>query len=250
MKLRIIIIGGVAAAALSLGACNPIVRVHHHHDFHASGPITVLDRLDCPASQGRLTRTAAAADGQSCDYQGPDGESVTLTRVALNGQTAQAAMAPLESALGALVTRRGGDHIVNVTTDDRNGTDQANVDLPGIHIHANGDKANVKVFGVTVNADNDKADVQAGSGAHQATVQADNGGATIRANDVSSGNAEMVFILAGDPATPAGYHAVGYIARGPSAGPLVVAQFRSKFGHHHDHDNRDLEDLIALNARS
>ena len=32
--------------------------------------------LDCPATQGELTRTAQAADGLSCDYQGPVGETL------------------------------------------------------------------------------------------------------------------------------------------------------------------------------
>ena len=252
MKLQILALSGVAAAALALGACHPLVRVHHSGAFHSSGPITVVDKLDCPETEGRLTRTAQAADGQSCAYSGPEDESVTLTRVVLpSGQTAQAALAPVETSLQGLIKRGGGAGLVNVTSDESGGNDKANVDMPGIHIHSDGGKSQVKIFGVTVDSDDDhnRATVHAGSGDKQASVNADDHGATIRANDASNGNVESVFILAGDPATADGYHAVGYIARGPAAGPLVVAQFKSKHEHHHD-GHGDLDDLISRNAKT
>ncbi len=253
MKLQILALGGVAAAALALGACHPLVRVHHTGGYHSSGPITVVDKLDCPDTEGALTRTAMGADGQSCAYKGPDDESVTLTRVVLvGGQSPQAALASTETALQGLIKRGAGNGLVNVTSDETpGGKDKDNVDMPGIHIHSDGGKSQVKIFGVTIDADDDhnKATVHAGSGDKQASVNADDHGATIRANDSSNGNTETVFILAGDPATPDGYHAVGYIARGPSGGPLVVAQFKSKHEHHHDHHD-DLDDLISRNAKS
>ena len=252
MKLQILALSSVAAAALALGACHPLVRVHHSGAFHSSGPITVVDKLDCPETSGDLTRTAMAADGQSCQYKGPEDESVTLTRMVLaSGQAPKDALAPLETALQGLIKRGSGTGLVNVTSDESNGGDKANVDMPGIHIHSDGGKSQVKIFGVTVDSDDDhdRATVHAGSGAKQATVNADDHGATIRANDASNGNSESVFILAGDPATADGYHAVGYIARGPAAGPLVVAQFKSKREHHHE-DHGDLDELISRNAKS
>jgi hypothetical protein len=250
MTFRILALSGVAAAALALAGCHPLVRVHHSGGFHSSGPITVLDKLDCPETEGRLTRTAAAADGQSCDYKGPDDEMVSLTRMVLPaGQTAQVALSPMEASLQGMIKRGAGTGLVNVTSDEGPNGDKANVDMPGIHIHSNGDKSQVKIFGVTVDSDNDKANVHVGSGSKQASVNADDHGATIRANDVSNGNTESVFILAGEPATPDGYHAVGYVARGPAAGPLVVAQFKTKREHHGD-QHGDLDDLIARNAKT
>ena len=251
MKLQILALSGVAAAALALGACHPLVRVHHSGGFHSSGPITVVDKLDCPQTEGKLTRIAAAADGQSCQYKGPEAEDVTLTRVVLAaGQTPKAALTPVETALQGLIKRGGGTGLVNVTSDESAGGDKANVDLPGIHIRSDGGKSQVKIFGVTIDSDDehDKATVHAGSGDKQATVNADDHGATIRADDTSNGNVETVFILAGDPATADGYHAVGYIARGPAAGPLVVAQFKSKHEHQHGHQD-NLDDLIRRNAK-
>ena len=173
------------------------------------------------------------------------------TRVVLGaGQTPKAALTPVETALQGLIKRGGGTGLVNVTSDESAGGDKANVDLPGIHIRSDGGKSQVKIFGVTIDSDDehDKATVHAGSGDKQATVNADDHGATIRADDTSNGNVETVFILAGDPATADGYHAVGYIARGPAAGPLVVAQFKSKHEHQHGHQD-NLDDLIRRNAK-
>ena len=140
MKLRTLALCGVAATGLAFtSACHPFIRVHHHGFAHSSGPITVVDRLDCPQTEGKLTRTAMAADGQSCGYQGPNDETITLSRVVLNGQTAQAALSPLETSLGGLIKRGAGNGLVNVTSDEGPGGDKANVDMPGIHIRSDGD---------------------------------------------------------------------------------------------------------------
>jgi hypothetical protein len=250
MTLKIVALMTVATGALALGACHPVVRIHDH-SLHASGPITVVDKLDCPENEGKLTRTAASADGQSCDYSGPNDEVVNLTRVTVpTGQTPQSVMASAETALGGLIVQKQGQPEVKISADEKPGGDKANVDMPGIHIHADGDKSDVKIFGVNIHSDGDKADIHAGSGNKQADIHANGNGATIRANDNDNGNTEMVFVLAGDPATSAGYRAVGYIARGPAAGPLIVAQFKTKTEHHGDRDNGDLDDLIRRNAKS
>ena len=41
--------------------------------------------LDCPASQGDLTRTSMAADGKTCIYASREGDEVTLQLVAVTG---------------------------------------------------------------------------------------------------------------------------------------------------------------------
>jgi hypothetical protein len=106
----------------------------------------------------------------------------------------------------------------------------------------------VKVFGVNIDADGDKADITTPNvGSKGASIHAGPGGAEIRAGDVGKNTADLVFILAGDNPGPSGDRAVGYIARGPASGPLVVGEFKAKDGHH-DHHDRDLERLIDLNV--
>ncbi|MGA0604530.1 hypothetical protein ACO2Q0_00895 [Phenylobacterium sp. VNQ135] len=41
--------------------------------------------LECPATQGQLTRTAAAADGKTCTYVSADGAEVTLRLMPVSG---------------------------------------------------------------------------------------------------------------------------------------------------------------------
>jgi hypothetical protein len=54
-----------ASSTLALCACQP-------------GPIKARAALDCPVTQGDLTRTAAAADGKSCAYRASDGNEISL----------------------------------------------------------------------------------------------------------------------------------------------------------------------------
>jgi hypothetical protein len=244
-----------AASALGLSACH----LHHHVWTSAGGeswdsghdtPVTVADQLTCPQSQGGLERTAATPDGQSCTYQRSNGERVTLLRLPLNGQTPRSALAPIETALSGEVTAKPGAAVVAVNAaDGGNGDDKAKIDLPGVHIDANGDKAKVSVFGVTVNADGDKADVHAGSGPDSTTVHAGPGGAEIRAGSVGNHAVNLFYILAGDQPGPNGFHAVGYLARGPVAGPLVVGEFKSK-ADSQNHSDHDFEALIDMNLHS
>ena len=61
-----------SVAALSLGACSnkaPAARA----------------ALDCPATEGDLTRTSASPDGKACTYTTSGGAEVTLQLIALQG---------------------------------------------------------------------------------------------------------------------------------------------------------------------
>ncbi len=253
--LTVVLVGG----ALMISACHPVQGFHHHGGrawmtgdsdwaHHDDTPVTVAASLNCPAHEGDLTRTSSAADGKSCQYQGGDGQDVTLSLVALNGQTPQAALGPMEADLRGLVPARSGPSMVNVDAGKGDhGEDNAKIDLPGLHIDAQGDKAKLKILGMNIDADGDKADIKTGTGTGAATIHAGPGGAEIRAGDVGEHAANLVFILAGDQAGPSGYRAVGYIARGPVAGPLVVGEFKSR-DHDHNRHNHDLEQLIDLNV--
>jgi len=189
----------------------------------------------------------ATPDGQSCSYRRDNGEVVTLIRLPLNGQTPRSALVPVETALAADVSAKPGPEAVAVNVAQGDSGDRAKIDLPGVHIDANGDKAKVSVFGVTVNADGDKADVHAGVGANAATVHAGPGGAEVRAGSVGTQAVNLFYVLAGDAAGPNGYHAVGYVARGLIAGPLVVGEFKSK-ADSQNHSDHDFEALIDMNV--
>jgi len=231
-----------AAAAASLSACAPV----HHHHAHSGRPLVVAARLDCPENQGALTRVSVSADGNACEYKRDDGAQVSLIRLPLNGQTPQAALEPIETSLKTLLPPRKDASAP--TPPNPNEKDSARIDVPGVHIDAHGDKAEVRVMGVTIDADNDKAHVNAGVGSDRAVVSADEQGAEVRATDVNIVNADLVLVLASEKPGPSGLRAVGYIARGPSSGPLVVAEFKSPERHTGISDDHDIRRLIDRNV--
>lgn len=244
-------------AGLALCACRgPRPHAHAHQDHGWSGaPMSVSATLVCPESFGDLTRTAQAGDGQSCAYRGDEGEQVEIKRMLLAGQSAQTVLAPTEAALKALVPVNADSSSGHAKPDkdddddDSDGADRANVDLPGVHVKANGDKADVNVFGLTVHADGDNANVNVGHGKNQAVVTAGPGGAEIHANSVDSTNASLVLILASDHAGPTGLRAAGYLAKGPVSGPLAVVTFKSDAQHGDWRDDHDLNGLLDLNVK-
>ncbi len=228
---------------------------------HGPRPMSVAATLTCPPRQGELNRTTQAADGQSCDYAGPGGESVSLQRLPLDGKdAAQAGLALTEAALRPLIaphtpgTASADDDgapasSAAVADNDWDASDRAKIDLPGVHIDARGDKAEVSAFGVHVNADGPNANVNVGGGEHSATVDAGPDGAVIRARDISGDNATLAFILATNRPSPSGLAAAGYLARGPVIGPLVVATFKARTGRHDWRGDHDLKALLELNVR-
>lgn len=248
-----------SAAALALGGCHPakLRDMPRHFGWTAPEHMRAVSRLDCPDREGRLDRTGAAADGQSCSYSGPGEEAVTLTLAALDGATPQSVLAPQEAQLRTMVpiSTTGADSVsIHARSDDAHGDDQANIDLPGLHIHANGDKAQVQLPGVSINADGDNAHVNTGwGGMSNVVVDAHSGGAVIRAGQTDSRGTDMMLVFASDTPGPNGERAVGYIARGPALGPLVVATFRSKTRDHGDHDRfddrSDVSRLVNLNVK-
>jgi hypothetical protein len=227
-----------------------------------------VSTLDCPDSQGDLTRKSAATDGKTCVYATDGGDQVTLQLVSLDGGDARSAMAPIEARLKTevpvvtdapkLPSPPGGgwgddDKDVTVKDHSHGDHDRVDIDLPGIHIHSSGDgHANVDAAGVHVHAndgDHDHhdhgeghADVRIGDGHDGVTINAGDGGAQIRVDEGGSG-IRARYILASDNAGPHGYKVAGYEARGPSGGPIVVATLLSK-SDDHDALKDDIRDLL------
>lgn len=124
----------------------------------------------------------------------------------------------------------------------------ADVRLPGMHIETNGDQASVRIGGLHIDANDSSGsvDIQGGDNGDNVSVRAQNGSAEVRA--VASGEATRAsWILTDNRASPNGWRLVGYEARGPVGGPLVVATVRSR-----DRERGrvfdDAKDLVALNA--
>lgn len=131
---------------------------------------------------------------------------------------------------------------------DANG-DDATVRLPGMHIETKGDHASVRIGGFHIDAnDSDgSARVSGSSGdGDSVSVNAQNDAAEIRTS--AGGEATRAsWILTDNRDTESGWRLVGYEARGPVGGPLVVATVRSR------DTNRgrvfeDAKDLVTLNV--
>ena len=257
--MRAMIWATAAVGAVALAGCvehteyRQVAAVRAPH----GAPLRTLAALDCPDREGTLTRTGQAADGQSCDYQGPEGRTVRLSLVALDGRAPTEALAPLKAELRGLVPVA----TVPVAPVERGEPgEHTRIDLPFFHVHTVGDHAEVKMFGVHVRADGDYADVKTSHGLKNTVVHAGPSGAEIVAEDVSGKNTSLVYVLAGKHAGPSGYEAVGYVAKGPAAGPLVVGEFRAPRGaedfgghggarHIESGDHGDLDRLIERNLR-
>lgn len=234
-------------------------------------PFVVSDKLDCPVTQGRLTRQSQSADGQTCVYNASNGAVVTLQRVGLEGKSATDFLQGLEASVSAGMPKHGdmvaaeaaaGAPDSKVSDWNRSSStssgkhDKADIDLPGLHVHADGSgKATIRLPGVSIDADDDKAKIKTSwGGVKNAVIDADKTGAEIRAANSDSANVDAVYILASEAAGPDGVHVVGYEARGPASGPLVVASFKGKTyeqGHEHysDADHSDIKRLIDRNLK-
>lgn len=199
---------GLALAGMSvlaLGACGRAPR-------HDDRPMKAVSRLDCPQTQGGLTRQSAAADGRACAYAGPNGATVALTLNAMTGADANPVLDPLSHDLHGELPAASDAPAASAADKGRN--EKVNIDLPGVHIRADGDHASV---------DAGPADGKGG-----VRVNASDAGAEVHVDDRSDAGVHKLLILANDKAGPHGYRMAAYDARGPLGGPLVVAAVRAK----------------------
>ena len=114
------------------------------------------------------------------------------------------------------------------------------VDMPFMHVEDDGGRGKVRMMGMTLNDDK----------SHK-VVRSDDDAAPARPG---SGR-DLIYLLAGDPGSAQGWHAVGYLARADTRGAVVAAAFRYRDGKHIDADgdgvtrsDPDLRALLDLNA--
>lgn len=279
MPLHPFLIPTVCALA-ALAACDDTVRISstRGENNDAKGVLKVVETLQCPQTMGSLTRKgSASAGGTVCTYVGPRGAEVSLHLAPLDGDTpedllkafeqrlsrdlpralaeinaAEAAQAQAEAAqasadeaavAGDRASVRGPGVAIDTQGDD------ATVRLPGMRIETRGDKASVRIGGFHIDADDSdgSARVSGSSGnGDSVSINARNDAAEIRAG--AGGEATRAgWILTDNRASESGWRVVGYEARGPVGGPLVVATVRSR-DRNRERAFEDAKALVALNA--
>ena len=278
MSTRPLLVSALCLAALAVAACDgDSVRISSTHTENpdAKGPLKVVKTLQCPQTIGSLTRKgSASAEGSVCTYAGPRGSEVSLHLVKLDGATPAAVLKTFEdrlstalplaveqlkasaeeetatAAAGTGQTPAAGDRAsirapgVDILAEG----DDATVRLPGLHIESRGDEASVRIGGFHIDASGGEGsvDIQGSDGGDNVSVQAHQDAAEIRTS-AGGGATRASWILTDNRPSEAGWRLVGYEARGPAGGPIVVATVRSR-----DRDRgrvfEDAKDLVALNV--
>ena len=263
MKSAALILAGAGAMALgvALGGCVPPNARQPHL---AAQHLKAVAKLECPESQGELIRTSASPDGKACAYVDGNDVVVQLKLLPISGDP-QATLSPIEADLRKMATFDASapassspaetpESSRTEATDNRDHDRNVNINLPGVHIHAeDGGRANIDVAGMHIDADDktNSAHIEGrrhgfmGHGAGHFTIDANDSGAIIRSRSIGP-DVHQDLILASDKPGPEGWRAVGYEAQGPRAGPLVVAIVQSRSGEH----DRLFGDVKALVRRS
>lgn len=278
MTLRPFLIPAVCAMT-ALAACGDGVRISttRSEESGAKGVLKVVDALQCPQTMGSLTRKGSASEGGTvCTYVGPRGAEVSLHLVPLDGVTPTEVLEAFEHRLARDLPRAVNTLQAAADADDANaataeaadpaaGGDRASVRAPGVAIEAQGDDATVRLPGLRIETRGDKASVRIGgfhidaddsagsariSGSSgdgdNVSINARNNAAEIRAS--AAGDATRTsWILTENRTAESGWRLVGYEARGPVGGPLVVATVRSR-DRNRERAFEDAKDLVALNV--
>lgn len=235
-----------SALALTAAACGPKVP-------------TARAALECPQSQGELTRTSVSPDGKACTYTNGGGAEVTLQLVNVTG-SADATLAAIETNLLAgrkapspengegkaeAPAKAGGEALKDAAQAAKEASDDTKgvtVDVKidnrlsehGVVTETNGTtRVNLPGIHVVANENDDTANVKVGP----ITIDAGGDGATVRmrrdvrlrgeALNPDKRGLRAMFIYTGDD-LPEGYRFVGYEAGGPKKGPITVAVVKSK----------------------
>lgn len=256
-------------------------------DSDAKGVLKVVEALQCPQTMGSLTRKGSASEGGTvCTYVGPRGAEVSLHLLPLDGQTPTDILKAFEQRLSrdlpralAQITEAGPDAADARADAPRAAADaaepaaepatpsadrasvrapgvaieadgeDATVRLPGLRIETRGDKASVRIGGFHIDADDSTGSARisgsSGSG-DNVSINARNDVAEIRAS--AGGDATRAsWILTDNRSSESGWRLVGYEARGPVGGPLVVATVRSR-DRNRERAFEDAKALVALNV--
>lgn len=276
---RLLLVSAVSLVALS--ACDDGgVRITSKTVTSEDGVLKVVGALQCPETLGGLTRKGSASgDGLVCNYTGPRGAEVSLHLVQLGSSSVDDVLAGFETRLAADLPEaaaRVGAQIEQVaatgSTDqgeavsgsgpespEGNSSETAKVTVPGVSVEARDDRSSVRLPGIRIDTDGDRANVRIGGMHINATdgqqVQVRAPSVSINASDQAtevraSEQGEAIrahYILTDAVPRPGGWALVGYEARGPRVGPIVVATVRAKEGNR-DSVFEDARELVTLNV--
>ncbi|WP_395943863.1 methyltransferase type 11 [Brevundimonas sp.] len=225
-------------------------------DNSPRGVLKVVDGLQCPDTLGVLTRKGSAdPGGGACTYGGPRGSEVVLYLIKLGDRPAEDVLSDFERRISAEMPQaavrinasqnESGEEKASVEApgvDIQAKGEDATVSLPGIHIETKGDNATVRIAGINIQSRDGQ-----GLRTEKSSVQIQNNGETTQVRTRAPGDAtRMTFILADDQVEAGAWRQVGFEARGPAGGPLVVATVRSKARNDRVFDAA--RDLVALNV--
>tara|TARA_R110002167_G_C12593000_1_gene644397 strand:+ start:212 stop:1084 length:873 start_codon:yes stop_codon:yes gene_type:complete len=250
------------------------------------GVLKVVDALQCPQTIGGLTRKGSAhAGGTVCTYTGAKGAEVSLHLVQLDDGSVDAVLRRFEAQLSAdmpLTTARlraseaqAAAEVARADADaaradaeaaradaDALAADSASVDMPGVHIESHGDNADVNLPGINIESHGDRSSVRIGGiniqsndGSGQVNIRSGDDRVSIQSHAESTEvrtstggeSTRITWVLTDPEASESGWRLVGYEARGPQGGPLIIATVRSR-------DNErgrvfaDARDLVTLNV--
>ncbi len=195
---------------------------------------------DLPRAMAAISAADAAQADAAAVQADADGAAADTTQRATD--TARAAADQAAAGADRASVRAPG---VNI---EANG-DDATVRLPGMRIETRGDKASVRIGGFHIDADDSDGSARVTGSSpdgDNVSINAQDDAAEIRA--AASGEATRVsWMLTDNRASESGWRLVGYEARGPVGGPLVIATVRSR-DRNRERAFEDARDLVALNA--
>ncbi len=199
------------------------------------------------AFEQRLSGDLPRAVAQLRASQAAAAEAAATAEAAADTAVAAAATAGRAAEQAAAAGDRASVRAPGVAIDADG--DDATVRLPGMQIETRGDKASVRIGGFHIDADDSDGSARitgSGGDGDNVSINARNEAAEIRAS--AGGEAtRSSWILTDSRPSDAGWRLVGYEARGPVGGPLVVATVRSR-DTNRDRAFEDAKDLVALNA--
>lgn len=200
------------------------------------------DRLSgsMPRTTAELRAAAEAARAQAAADIAQAAADSASVQADIAGAEAEAAAGEAAATAGDRASIRAPGMAI-----DAHG-DRARIRLPGMRIDANGDKASVRIGGFSINADDRAQSVDISSSDESVSIQAHDDAAEIRTSAPGDATRRTYLLTDRRPADQ-GWRLVGYEARGPAGGPIVVATVRAK-----DRDSDGVFDsaksLVTLNV--
>jgi hypothetical protein len=176
-----------------------------------------ISQLKCPEKQGRLHRLTQAKDGQGCEYSDNHGQDVSLRLMEIGNPGADTVLSGIENGLFALMPAAKMPPTPPATPkppEPPKAKDASQVALPGMKVTTSHGSTVVQIGGLSIH------------------TQDKDGSVSINASETPG---------------PTGYRLVGYEARGPVSGPLVVATIKGT-GKKQRQVFKDMKALVSLNS--